>query len=1258
MPRRERPLDAGDDALLRFAADLRRLRENAGSPSYRELAKRAHYSAGTLSEAAGGRKLPSLAVTLAFVRACGVDSAEWRERWISLSAEMSPPGSGETPGESPPYVGLATFGPQDAHRFFGRERLVEKIRSSLSEHRFLAVLGASGSGKSSLLRAGLLPLVKPHPVILLTPGAHPLRECAVQLAARLDVTPGALLAELTEDPRNLGLAVRQVVAKEGRTGDLVLIVDQFEEVFTLCADTAEPARFIDALVSAAREPDSRTRVVLGMRTDFYTHCARHPDLADVLQRAQILVGPMTTEELRQAIVRPAAEMDYRVEGALVSRLIADATGQAGVLPLVSHALLETWRRRRGNALTLAGYESTGGIDHAIAQTSEAVYTALSEAQQVVARQIFLRLTALGEGTEDTKRRVVRDELTGTDDDGVLDELTRARLVTLNGDNVEIAHEALIRSWPRLRGWLQEDREGLRLHRQITEAAGAWEAESRDDGALYRGTRLAVARDWAAAKDPVMSTREREFLEAGIAAEARDQVAARRRARRLRQLVALLAVLLVIATTTTVYAVVTGRMAAGQRDIALSQKVAADAVELRAANPALSAQLALAAYRLSPTAEARSILLSTFATPYATRLTGHTDRVNAVAVSSDGRLLATASRDGTTRLWRIGDPHRPEPVAVLTGHRENVNAAAFSPDGRLLATAGWDHTARLWDITDPRRPRHLAALRHTDDVNAVAFSPDGRTLASASTDKTARLWNVADHRLRATLIGHTAGVVGVAFSPDGRTLATAGFDRAAGLWDVTDPDHPGPPRMLTGHTDAVAWVAFSPDGRLLATASNDSTARLWNIADGTSTVIKGHRDVARSVAFSPDGRFLATASLDDTVRLTDVTDPRHPRLVTTFTGHTGNAVSVAFTPDGHTLATGSDDYTARLWDLPGPALAVPTAAVYWIAFSPDGRTLAAVGEDHAARLWEVTDPGHPRLRSVLTGHGDEIWGTAFSPDGRTLATASNDRTVRLWDVTDSGRPAARATVTGHKDNVNAVAFSPDGRTLASASLDHTVRLVDVADRGRPRDLAAFIGDAEGVNAVGFSPDGRTLATGGWDHTARLWDVTDPRRPAPLATMPGHTDGINALAFSPDGRTLATAGYDDTARLWDVTDPRRATARAVIAAHTDNVSMVAFSPDGRTLATAGSDRVTRLWDIADVRHPQERSSLEGHSDRVSSVAFSPDGHTLATGGYDRTVLLWETDTGRLATRLCRVAHPPITTAEWDQYFPGLAYRPPCP
>ncbi|MGP4099018.1 nSTAND1 domain-containing NTPase [Nonomuraea sp. KM90] len=1265
MPRQERPLDDGDDGddrLLRFAADLRRLRERAGSPSYRELAKQAHYSAGTLSEAAGGRKLPSMAVTMAYAKACGGDPAEWEARWRALAEEFNRPDTATTPDDTAPYVGLRSFGPQDASRFFGRERLTDKVAATMRRHRLIAVLGASGSGKSSLLRAGLLPTLGSHPVLLITPGTHPLHECAVHLAARLDVTPGGLLTELTDDPRTLGLATRQLLAKHASADDVVLVVDQFEETFTLCTDPAERTAFIAALVAAARDPDSRTRVVLGVRTDFYTHCARHPDLADVLQDSQVLVGPLTTEELRRAITQPAVDMGYRVESALVSRLIADAAGRPGVLPLVSHALLEAWGRRRGNTITLAGYEATGGIERAVARTSEEVYTALGPERQPLARQIFLRLTALGEGTEDTKRRITRGEIDHPETAAVLDALAGARLVTLDGDIVEIAHEAVIRSWPRLRDWLTEDREGLRIHRRITEAAQAWEAEDRDEGALYRGTRLTVANDWATGNPSLLSPGERRFLQTGLAAEAREQEAARRRTRRLRQLAALLAVLLVLTATTTVYAFRAQQTATQQRDIALSQKAAAEATDLREANPALSAQLSLAAYRLSPTVDARDSLLRTFAVPYATRLTGHISRVNAVAVSADGRLLVTASRDRTARVWDVGDPHRPRHLLTLTGHGDNVNAAAFSPDGHTVATAAWDNTARLWDITTPARPRPLAVLPHSMGVNAVAFSPDGHTVATASSDKTARLWNVRDHRLRATLTGHDDGLVSVAFSPDGHTLATASFDNTAALWDVTDPGHPGKPRKLTGHTAPVAWLAFSPDGRTLATASNDHTTGLWDIS-GSGRVprlatITGHQDIVRSVAFSPDGRRIATAGLDDTVRLADIADPRRPLPLATFTGHTGNVVSVVFTPDGRTLATGSDDYTARLWDLPGPALTGHASSICWLAFSPDGHTLATVGEDRAVRLWDTADPQRPHLLATLTGHTDAVWSVTFSPDGRTLATAGNDHTTRLWDISTPAGARPLATIRGHTDNVNAVAFSPDGRTLATASLDHTVRLMDVTDLRHPTQAARFEADEEGVNAVAFSPDGHLLATAGWNRTARLWHVTDRRNPVPASELSGHADGINALAFSPDGRTLATASYDDTARLWNVADPRRPTTLATPISHTDSVNMVAFSPDGHLLATAGNDGAARLWDLTDPQHPQQQTSLEAHTDRVSSIAFSPDRHTVATGGYDRAALLWETDAERVAARLCRLAHPRIDRQEWARHFPGLPYRPPCP
>ncbi|MCR6484808.1 hypothetical protein M8542_18425 [Amycolatopsis sp. OK19-0408] len=1252
-------MDPGDDALTEFAADLRRLRENAGNPTYRELGRRAHYSAGTLSEAAGGRKLPSLAVTLAYVRACGGVPGEWEERWHVVAEESRPDGADSPPapdsGEIPPYVGLAAFTSADAGRFFGRERLIEKLLARLSRQRFLAVLGASGSGKSSLLRAGLLPAVK-GPAVLLTPGARPLQECAVKFAAALGVAPGALLDDFAAHPRNLGLAARQLTDETDT--DVVLVVDQFEEVFTLCQDDRERARFLAALVTATTEPGSRTRVVLGIRTDFYTHCARHAELAEAMQDAQVLVGPMTTEELRQAISRPAVDAGYRVENALVSRLVADATGQPAVLPLLSHALLETWRRRRGTTLTLAGYESTGGVERAIAQTSEGTFAKLSGRQQRLARQIFLRMTALGEGTEDTKRRISRGELDTDDEDTavVLGELASARLVALDDTGIEIAHEALIRGWPRLREWLTRDRDGLRVHRQLTEATDAWQSVDEDPGWLYRGTRLAIAREWAARQDAALSQRERRFLDASLAVEHAERDRDRRRTRRLRQLVALLAVLLVVAVAATGYAGYAESTATDQRNHALAQKVAGQALAMRATNPALAAQLALAAYRLDPGADERGSLLGVFATPYSTRVTGHTGRINTVALRPDGRVLATASWDGTARLWDVHDPHHPAPLGVLSGHTGNVNNVAFSADGRTAATAGFDGTVRVWDVGDPARPGPGTIVeQHEGKAYAVAFSPVGALLATGDVDGTIRLYDTSAHPKQVgELTGHTSYVNNLAFSADGRLLASASADKTARIWDVAARRPLG---VATGHTDVVHAAVFSPDGRVLATASQDQTARLWDVADPAHPAqlasLGAHKAIVRSVAFTADGHTLATTGFDRTARLWDVADPRQPRELPSLPGHTGAVVSAVFTRDGRTLATASDDQTARLWDLPGPAVPAHTARACRAAF---GRGLLATGGyDQVVRLHDLADPAAPRTVATIGGFGNAVCGVAISPDGRTLATGSWDHTMTLRDITDPKHPGPPVVFSRPKDDIDAVAFSPDGTLLATAGEGHTVRLWDLTDRLRPVEIAKLTGHEDDVHALAFAPDGRTLASAGWDHTARLWDVSAPRTPRPLAELDGHTDTIFSVAYSPDGRTLATAGADRTVRLWDVADPAHARASAVLAGHADNVLGVSFSGDGATLASGSYDHTIRLWDVASA---SLSAVLPEEGDRVSAVQYAPDGHTLAGTVADGTVRLWETDPARAAEKICAVAAPRITAPEWAESLPGLDYDPPCP
>ncbi len=1277
MPRPERPLDPGDDPLIEFAADLRRLREKSGNPTYRELGRRAHYSAGTLSEAAGGKKMPSLAVALAYVRACEGSEAEWEARWHDVAERMqgevndSPVVSPN--GESAPYIGLTAFGPEDASRFFGRERLVEKLATRLSRQRFLAVLGASGSGKSSLLRAGLIPAVhgesgqdgKIAHVLLMTPGSRPLQESAVHFGAALGLAPGGLLTEFTATARNLGLAARQLVAD--RDGDVLLVVDQFEEVFTLCQDAEERASFLTALVTATTDPESRTRVVLGIRTDFYTHCARHHELVEAMQDAQILVGPMGTEELRQAISRPAIDAGYRVENALVSRLVADATGQAGVLPLLSHALLETWRRRHGNMLTLTGYESTGGIERSVAQTSEHTFTALSERQQRLANQIFLRMTALGEGTEDTKRRITRDEVDSDDPDVavVLDRLASSRLVTLDENGIEIAHEALIRGWPRLREWLAADREGLRVHRQLTEATDAWESVGQDSGWLYRGARLAIAREWATEHDTALSQRERRFLDASVAVETQEQAVARRGTRRLRQLVALLAILLVLATAATVYAVRAEQTATDQRNSALAQKVAGQALEMRATNPALAAQLALAAYRADPGDETLSSVLGMFGTPYSTRVAGHPNRVNSVALRPDARLMVTGSWDKTAKLWDVDDPHRPAELATLSGHTANVNSVAFSADGGAVATAGWDKTARLWNVTDPRAPGQGIVLDHPSRVNAVAFSPSAPILATGDGDGTIRLFDVRELNrpaLVATLTGHTGNVNGLAFGPDGRMLASAGADTTARLWEVSDAAKARQLSVLPGHTGLVHAAAFSKDGGMLATASADMTARVWNIADPAApaplATLSGHKAIVRSVAFSPDGRTLVSTGFDRTARLWDLGDLKNPRERPALTGHTAAVVWAEFSRDGHTLATASDDQSVRLWDMPGPAISDHTKASCVVTVSNDGRMLASGGRDGSLFLYDFADPRNPARLSRLDGFGPGACGVEFSPDGRTLAVGSWNHTMRLFDISDPRKPVDAGVFARPASDIDAVAFSPDGRTLATAADEHTIKLWDIADIHKPVESATVTGHEDDVHTLAFSPDGRTLLSGGWDHTARLWDVTMARSPKPLSTLKGHTDTVFSAKFSPDGRLVGTGSADRTARVWDVSDLAAPRQTAVLSVHTDTVIAVDFSSDRKTFATGGYDRTVRLWDVSDPNAVHQTASLTEDGDRVYGVAFAPDGHTLVGAVWNGVVRLWETGPERAAERICAAVYPRITETDWEQRLPGLDYRPPCP
>ncbi|MFI6279692.1 helix-turn-helix domain-containing protein, partial [Streptomyces sp. NPDC050988] len=633
--RREEPVDPASGPVQRFAFELRKLRTDAGGITYRSLAERAGYGVTTLSQAAAGEQLPTLPVVLAYVRACGGEVTWWEARWRQAVEESAGAGAEkDDAGAEPPYRGLTRFETGDSGRFFGRQQLTADLVDLLRRQRFAAVFGPSGSGKSSLLRAGLIPFLqhsqeaglRPAAIRILTPGEHPAH------------THAHLLTPATSDAGT----------------DTFVIVDQFEEVFTLSRDAAERTRFIDQLLTA-RQPESRLRVLLAVRGDFYGRCAEHRHLADALRDANLLAGAMNPAELRDAVVKPAKAAGLTVERALTSRLVDEVADAPGGLPLLSHVLLETWRRRRGKTLTMAGYEAAGALDGAIAKTAEQVYDRFTGQEASAARRTLLRLVTPGDGTADTRRPAQRTELESTGQPvtaRVVEALVRARLLTLDDGTVDLAHEALLTSWPRLHGWIEEDRERLRAHRTLTEAAQVWEDLGREAGALYRGSRLATAWEhFSDAPREDLTDLEHAFLTASMAAREQTLRAAARVTRRLRALTMTLSVLLVLAVIASVVAYRQRQAADAARQVALSRQLAAQSTTLMGTNPDLAALMAVHAYRMSPTSQAVESLYTASAMPLRKTLQHlYRPSVLTLAFSPDGRTLATGDRDGIIRIW--------------------------------------------------------------------------------------------------------------------------------------------------------------------------------------------------------------------------------------------------------------------------------------------------------------------------------------------------------------------------------------------------------------------------------------------------------------------------------------------------------------------------------------------------------------------------------------------------------------------------------
>jgi WD40 repeat protein/serine/threonine protein kinase len=1242
-----------------------------------------------------------------------------------------------------PYKGLHAFQEGDAADFFGRDILVDQllIRLTLnrptqrqsstptfgqlpitSRHNFLAIVGPSGSGKSSLVKAGLIPALRQNAIpgskdwfiVDLTPGLHPLQALGTALLRIAINPPPTLLDQLRSDERGLLKVVKRILPDE--ESRLLLVIDQFEEVFTLVEDEAARSRFLDSLYAAVIEPDSRLQVVITLRADFYDRPLLYPGFGDLLRQRMETVLPLTSEELEQAIAGPAKRVGATLETGLMPLIVSDVQEQPGTLPLMQYALTELYKRRQGRRLTLDGYQASGGVLGALARRADELYTELDDAGRAATRRLFLRLVTVGEAASDghsspdTRRRVLRSELSSlvvghsslvpdqiratdnkqlTNDqeqvtiESIIDTFGQYRLLTFDrdpvtrGPTVEVAHEALIREWDRLRQWLDKDREFLMWQQRLRAGLHQWEANEQDEGALLRGAPLAEAENWLSQRWTDLNETEQAFIQASLAlrkrrdAEREQERQARERLRRriTRGLVAGLAIAIVLlvlagwqwqtATRERQIAVEAQSTAAAERDEAensLSRQLAVQALTQMDNHLDLALLLSVEAARTADTPEARGGLLSVLDTnrQLTTYLRDHTDPVRSVAFSPDGKTMASGSNDTTIILWDISSRQPIGPP--LTGHTDTVRSVAFSPDGQILASGSFDGTIILWD-TATGEPLGPPLTDHTGGVWSVAFSPGGQTLASASEDQTIILWDVTTGQsLGSPLIGHNDPVTTIAFNPDGQTLASGSIDNVIMLWDVATGQPLGPP--LTGEAFAVRSLAFSPDGQMLA-AATDNTIVLWDVTTQRplGAPITGHAEAIWSVTFSPDGQTLASSSVDGAIILWDVAT--RLALGPPLAGHYDAVWGVAFSPDGQMMASASSDNTVILWQLNPPhplgrTLIGHEGAVHSVAFSPDGQTLVSGGGDKAIRFWDV-ETGQP-LGPSLTDPQGIVWSVAFSPDGQTLAAGTGDKTIVLWDMT-TGQPLGQP-LAGHKGDVETVAFSPDGQVLASGSTDNTIILWDVATSqplGPP-----LTGHTQRLTEVAFSPDGQILASGSQDETFMLWDVTTLQSIGQYST--DHSPLVASLAFSPDGRTLATGGeFETTLILWDAANIRALAGGQSLKAlskidDTDGVRSLTYSPDGNILALGSSLNTVNLWAV--VSGQPIASSLKGHSLPVTSVAFSSDGKILASASEDGTIILWDTSLESWQAQACRRTNRNLTRVEWQQFFGNQPYRPTCP
>jgi WD40 repeat protein len=1151
-----------------------------------------------------------------------------------------------------PYPGLRPFGTDEATIFCGRERDADGLIAHLRDpgRRFLAVVGDSGTGKSSLVYAGLLPRLKAgafegssewfvvdcKPAYL---GDDPFLSLADGLFRALPTLPWERPSDLARNLRTEPASVVRTLAGTAfdRPGDctVAILIDQLEELLSQCSERFR-LPFANLLSVAAADP--RCRVIATLRADYLAAAAQLEPLQELLQRGTFLLGPPGASALIDMIRKPAALVGIALSDDLVDALLADSGDGRGALPLVAFCLQQLYDTAGlTGRLSLIDYERIGRLRGALGGHADAVLRAVERRHGAAVTSalpfVFAALATVDVSGTPTRCRVPRSAL--THDAAVselVDGLIEGRLLVATDAGglatVEVAHEVLFQSWPALSRWLESNRADLMTVSEITDDAARWERSGRNDGYLLRGDRLAIAkqvfeRQTDRISDLAHSNRT------GVLAEGQQRLSDRAAdlTHSVREYIELSQQLQVQERTRleelNIEAVRGREETLHERQVSLARYLASQSEAIRTQQPELvecSVLLALESLQRFRTVEADQALRRGLdLLPRAIARVQHNDEVRCLSFSPNCKFLATGGNDATALVTEVQTGRE---IARIV-HRSDVTGVHFSSDSRLLASASMDCTVRISDFVTGKL---IWEVSHDSQVYSVEFSPTEPLFATASVDNTARLWSTESGKELARFT-HQDQVLTAKFSPTGRVLATASWDSSCRVWEIAS----GKELSCFRHEDRVLAVAFSPDGNSLLTGSMDYSMRVWNLDDGSERVRMLHDGEISDVAVNPNGKLLASASWDGTTRIWDIESGRELTRIT----HDGNVYAVAFSRDGQYLATAGAGHIARLFDAStGGEVARMThdGRIHAIAFSHDSKMLASAGADHTARVWDVAKG----FATPLMVHEDGVYDIKFSPDGKVLATASMDATARVWDSA-TGRELLRLV---HDAGVNAIEFSRDGRLLATAGIDCTARVWDVVTG----DEVLRVEHDFQIYAIDFTQDRRLLASGSMDSTARIWDAATGRETVRFR----HTDQINDVKFTVDGRLLVTASSDCTARIWEVATGREAACFI----HDGAVHVAIFNHAGTLVITGSSDRTARIWDV---NSGQEIARLH-HEDLVHAISLSPCERLLATASWDRTARVWSfpagTELGILTheRQVCALDFDPkgefLATASWDR------------